>query len=206
MTVVMVHGSAPKTLRNREIARCPDSGRSRKASAIRLTSKRPISSWTRRFTAVFTSSCRRGSIHYRRAQYVQRREEDKAHRNGRRVSRGSAGNMSKLAFEGFGAATRAEKNHSPCTFRNEKRSLRSEYYVQHRRPVFCSENLQVLVGDDGQRIAVKVPECAERNTCTLSSLIRLHAELGSTEHQLSECSPHRTEAVPPIINEGSLRL
>ena len=110
MTVVMVHGSAPKTLRNREIARCPDSGRSRKASAIRLPSKRPISSWTRRFTAVLTSSCRRGSIHYRRAQYVQRRVQDKAHRNGRRVSRGSAGNTSKLAFDGSGAATRAEKN------------------------------------------------------------------------------------------------
>ena len=59
-------------------------------------------------------------LHYRRAQYVQRRVEDKAHRNGRRVSRGCAGNTSKLAFEGFGAATRAEKNHSPCTFRNEK--------------------------------------------------------------------------------------
>ena len=149
--------------------------------------------------------CKHGSkkqcLHYRRAQYVQRRVEDKAHRNGRRVSRGCAGNTSKLAFEGFGDATRAEKNHSPCTFRNEKRSLRSEYYVQHRRPVFCSENLQVLVDDDGQHIAVKVPECAERNTCTLSSLIRLHAELGSTERQLSECSLHRTEAVPSIANE-----
>ena len=140
-------------------------------------------------------------LHYRRAQYVQRRVEDKAHRNGQRVSRGSAGNTSKLAFDGSGAATRVEKNHSPCTFRNEKRSLRFEYYVQHRRPVFCSENLQVLVGDDGQRIAVKVSECAERNTCTLSSLIRPHAELGSTERQLSECSLHRTEAVPSIANE-----
>ena len=144
---------------------------------------------------------RKQCLHYRRAQYVQRRVEDKANRNGQRVSRGSAGNTSKLAFDGSGVATRAEKNHSPCTFRNEKRSLRFEYYVQHRRPVFCSENLQVLVGDDGQRIAVKVPECAERNTCTLSSLIRLHAELGSTERQLSECSLHRTEAVPSIANE-----
>ena len=53
---------------------------------------------------------RKQCLHYRRAQYVQRREEDKAHRNGRQVSRGSAGNMSKLAFEGFGAATRGEKN------------------------------------------------------------------------------------------------
>lgn len=53
---------------------------------------------------------RKQCLHYRRAQYVQRREEDKAHRNGRQVSRDSAGNTSKLAFEGFGAATRAEKN------------------------------------------------------------------------------------------------
>ena len=59
-------------------------------------------------------------LHYRRAQYVQRRVEDKAHRNGQRVSRGCAGNTSKLAFDGSGAATRAEKNHSFCTFRNEK--------------------------------------------------------------------------------------
>ena len=53
---------------------------------------------------------RKQCLHYRRAQYVQRREEDKAHRNGRQVSRGSAGNTSKLAFDGFGAATRGEKN------------------------------------------------------------------------------------------------
>lgn len=88
-------------------------------------------------------------LHHWRAQYVQRRVEDKAHRNGRRVSRGSAGNTSKLAFDGSGTATWAEKNHRLCTFRNEKRSLRFEYYVQHRRPVFCLENHQVLVGDDG---------------------------------------------------------
>lgn len=49
-------------------------------------------------------------LHYRRAQYVQRRVQDKAHRNDRQVSRGSAGNTSKLAFDGSGAATRAEKN------------------------------------------------------------------------------------------------
>ena len=53
---------------------------------------------------------RKQCLHYRRAQYVQRRVQDKAHRNGRRVSRGSAGNTSKLAFDGSGAATRAEKN------------------------------------------------------------------------------------------------
>ena len=58
----------------------------------------------------------------------------------------------------------------------------------------------------GQRIAAKVPECVKRSTYILGSLFRLHAELGSIEHQLSECSLHRTEAVPPITNEGSLRL
>ena len=146
-------------------------------------------------------------LHHWRARYVQQMVEDKAHRNGRRVSRVCARNTSKLAFDGSGAVTRDEKNHSLCTFQNAKRyncDLSASYNIGAR--YFVREIFKSLSVTMGQRIAAKVPECVKRSTCTLRSLLRLHAELGSTEHQLSECSPHRTEAVPPITNEGSLRL
>ena len=146
-------------------------------------------------------------LHHWRAQYVQQMVQDKAHRNGQRVSRVCAWNTSKLAFDGSGAVTRDEKNHSLCTFPNGKRyhcDLSASYNIGAR--YFVREIFKSLSVTTGQRIAAKVPECVKRSTCTLSSLIRLHAELGSTERQLSECSPHRTEAVPPITNEGSLRL
>ena len=146
-------------------------------------------------------------LHHWRAQYVQRMVEDKAHRNGQRVSRVCAWNTSKLAFDGSGKVIRDEKNHSLCTFPNGKRyhcDLSASYNIGAR--YFVREIFKSLSVTTGQRIAAKVPECVKRSTCTLSSLIRLHAELGSTERQLSECSPHRTEAVPPITNEGGLRL
>ena len=86
-------------------------------------------------------------LHYRRAQYVQRRVEDKAHRNGQRVSRVCAWNTSKLAFDGSGAVTRDEKNHSLCTFPNGKRyhcdlsttySIGARYFV---RKIFKSSSV-----------------------------------------------------------------
>ena len=146
-------------------------------------------------------------LHHWRAQYVQQMVQDKAHRNGQRVSRVCAWNTSRLAFDGSGAVTRGEKNHSLCTFQNGKRyhcDLSASYNIGAR--YFVREIFKSLSVTMGQRIAAKVPGCVKRSTCTLSSLFRLHAELGSTEHQLSEFSLHRTEAVPPITNEGSLRL
>ena len=146
-------------------------------------------------------------LHHWRAQYVQQMVQDKAHRNGQRVSRVCAWNTSKLAFDGSGAVTRDEKNHSLCTFPNGKRyhcDLSASYNIGAR--YFVREIFKSLSVTMGQRVAAKVPECVKRSTCTLSSLFRLHAELGSTEPQSSECSPHRTEVVPPITNEGSLRL
>ncbi len=146
-------------------------------------------------------------LHHWRAQYVQRMVEDKAHRCDKRVSRVCAWNTSRLAFDGSGAVTRDEKNHSLCTFQNGKRyhcDLSASYNIGAR--YFVREIFKSLLATTRQRIAAKVPECAHRSTCTLSSLFRLHAELGSTEHQSSECCPHRTEAVPPITNEGSPRL
>jgi len=128
-------------------------------------------------------------LHHWRAQYVQRMVEDKAHRCDKRVSRVCAWNTSRLAFDGSGAVTRDEKNHSLCTFQNGKRyhcDLSASYNIGAR--YFVREIFKSLLATTRQRI------------------FRLHAELGSTEHQSSECCPHRTEAVSPITNEGSLRL
>ena len=122
-------------------------------------------------------------LHHWRAQYVQRMVEDKAHRCDKRVSRVCAWNTSRLAYDGSGAVTRDEKNHSLCTFQNGKRyhcDLSASYNIGAR--YFVREIFKSLLATTRQRIAAKVPECAHRSTCTLSSLFRLHAELGSTEH------------------------
>ena len=77
-----------------------------------------------------------------------------------------------------------EQNHSLCIFQNGKRyhcDLSASYNIGTR--YFVREIFKSLSVTMGQRIVAKVPECVKRSTCTLSSLFRLHTELGSTEHQ-----------------------
>ena len=127
---------------------------------------------------------RRGSkrqrLHHWRVQYVQQMVEHKAHRNKIRISRVNAWNTSRLAFDGSGVVTRDAENYSLCTFTTGKRyhcDLSASYNIGAR--YFVREIYKTLTVTQGQRIAAKVPECVKRSTCTLSSLIRMHAELCS---------------------------
>ena len=69
-------------------------------------------------------------------------------------------------------------NYSLCEFQTGKVyncDLNASYNIGSR--YFVREILKSLPVTDGQRIRAKVSGCAKRSTCTLSTLIRLDAEL-----------------------------
>ena len=123
-----------------------------------------------------------------KAKYVQQMVEHKAHVNGIRISHINAWGTSKLAFDGSGTVLRGSKstktngNYSLCEFQNGKIyncDLSATYNIGAR--YFVREILKSLPATERQRIEAKVPGCAKRSTCTLSTLISLNGELGSAE-------------------------
>ena len=69
-------------------------------------------------------------------------------------------------------------NYSICEFQTGKIyncDLNASYNIGAR--YFVREIIKSLPATDGQRITAKVPGCAKRSTCTLSTLISLQAEL-----------------------------
>ena len=140
------------------------------------------------FEALDLSGKKRGSkkqkLHLWKARRVQSITTDKAHRLSMRISRVNAWNTSRLAFDGSGRVLRgkeSEKTHgsySVCEFQSGKIyncDLNASYNIGAR--YFVREITKSLPVTQGQRIAAKVPGCAKRSTCTLSTLISLQAEL-----------------------------
>ena len=119
-------------------------------------------------------------LHHWQAQTVQRIVADKAHRDGIRIRRVCAWNTSKLAFDGSGEVERDEHNYSMCIFKTGKRyhcDLSASYNIGARyfiREILKSLPVKVRLG-----IEAKVPQCAKRTTCTLSTLFSLNAELAA---------------------------
>lgn len=127
---------------------------------------------------------RKQRLHLWKARYVQSMVTDKAHRLHMRISHVNAWGTSALAFDGSGRVKRgrdSEKtngNYSLCEFTTGKVyncDLNASYNIGAR--YFVRELIKSLPVTDGQRIAAKVPGCAKRSTCTLSTLISLNAEL-----------------------------
>ena len=123
-----------------------------------------------------------------KAKYVQQMIEHKAHVNSIRISHINAWGTSKLAFDGSGTVLRGNKstktgnNYSLCEFQNGKIyncDLSATYNIGAR--YFVREILKSLPVTERQRIEAKVPGCAKRSTCTLSTLISLNGELDSAE-------------------------
>ena len=147
---------------------------------------------------------KRWRLHHWRAQYVQEMVESKAHRAKMRVSRVCAWGTSCLAFDGSGRVTRDADNYSLCSFKTGKRyhadlnaalNLGARYFIRERFKTLPETVRQVL--------SAKVPEVLHRSTCTLCSLFRFCAELGTQGHPVSELNPHRAKAVPLTTKEGS---
>lgn len=147
---------------------------------------------------------KRWRLHHWRAQYVQEMVESKAHRAKMRVSRVCAWGTSRLAFDGSGRVTRDADNYSLCTFATGKRyhaDLNAALNIGAR--YFIRERLKSLPETARQALSAKVPEVLRRSTCTLCSLFRFCAELGTQGHPVSELNPHRAKAVPRTTNGGS---
>ena len=147
---------------------------------------------------------KRWRLHHWRAQYVQEMVESKAHRAKMRVSRVCSWGTSRLAFDGSGRVTRDADNYSLCTFTTGKRyhaDLNAALNIGAR--YFIRERFQSLPETVRQTLSAKVPEVLRRSTCTLCSLFRFCAELGTQGHPVSELNPHRAKAVPQTKNGGS---
>ena len=119
-----------------------------------------------------------------RSQEVQDIVTDKAHRLGMRISRICAWGTSKLAYDGSGVVLRGWRGgfstYELCQFKSGKIyncDLSASYNIGAR--YFIREITKSLDESSRLLIEAKVPQCSERSTCTLSTLISLNAELVS---------------------------
>ena len=83
-------------------------------------------------------------------------------------------------YDGSGEVERDEKNYSMCVFPSGKKyhcDLSASYNIGAR--YFIREILKSLSVTSRLGMEAKVPSCAKRTTCTLSTLISLNAELAS---------------------------
>ena len=123
---------------------------------------------------------RRQRLHLWKCRDVQGMVSCKAHRMGLRISHVNAGNTSALAFDGSGKVERSKDNFSICRFQTGKMyncDLNASYNIGSR--YFVREIIKTLPVTTGLDISAKVPECARRSTCTLSTLISLNAVLAA---------------------------
>ena len=125
-------------------------------------------------------------LHLWKARRVQSIVTDQAHRLGMRVSHVNAWNTSRLAFDGSGRVLRGRQSektggsYSVCEFQNGKVyncDLNATYNIGAR--YFIRTLLKSLPATERLAMEAKVPACAKRSTCTLSTLISLHAALAA---------------------------
>lgn len=129
---------------------------------------------------------RKQRLHLWKSRHVQSIVADKAHRLGMRVSRVNAWNTSRLAYDGSGRVLRGRdsqktsSSYSLCEFQSGKVyncDLNAAYNISAR--YFIREILKSLPATERLAIEAKVPPCAKRSTCTLSTLISMHAVLAA---------------------------
>ena len=121
-------------------------------------------------------------LHLWRAQYVQAMVADKAHRQGMHVSHVCAWGTSRLAYDGSGRVERGTDagllSYSICKFQTGKVyncDLNASYNIGAR--YFIREIERSMPETAWLGVRAKVPGLSRRSTCTLSSLINLHAAL-----------------------------
>ena len=130
----------------------------------------------------------RFKLQYWTRQFIYHKTLEKAHSLGLRVSRVSAKNTSRLAYDGSGMVSRGEidptklyknkpsKNYSICKFTTGKiynADLSASYNIGAR--YFIREIIKPLSEKTRLQLEAKVPLLAARNQHTLSTLISLKA-------------------------------
>ena len=129
-------------------------------------------------------------LHLWRAKYVQDLVTNRAHALGIRISRVCAWGTSRLAYDGPGKVERGiNGNYSICRFQTGKIyncDLSASYNIGAR--YFIREVLKTVTATRRSRLMAKVPESEKRSTCTLSTLIRLYAELAPSGVRRPACA------------------
>ena len=124
------------------------------------------------------SGSKKQKLHLWKKREIQNRCEHQAHRNGIRVSRVSARNTSRLAYDGSGAVIRSPENHSLCTFQTGKQyncDLSAAYNIGAR--YFIRELLKPFSETERSSLEAKVPSVKRRTSCVYADLRLLWAEL-----------------------------
>ena len=131
---------------------------------------------------------KKAKLHHWRAKYVQELVSNRAHARGMRIATVCAWGTSRLAYDGSGVVTRnVNNNYSICRFKSGKIyncDLSASYNIGAR--YFIREIAKTTVVTLWSELVAKVPELSKRSTCTLSSLIKLNAELRSSERSASQ--------------------
>lgn len=118
-------------------------------------------------------------LHHWKARKVQNIVTNQAHRLGMRIRRVCAFGTSRYAYDGSGVVTRGvDGNYSLCQFETGKVyhcDLSASYNIGAR--YFIREILKSFSEKERLDMEAKVPSCAKRSTCTLSTLLHLNAVL-----------------------------
>lgn len=138
-------------------------------------------------------------LHLWKARYVQSMVTQKAHRLGIRIRRVNAWGTSRLAYDGSGRVERdIGGNYSICRFKTGKIyhcDLNASYNIGAR--YFIGQYIKSMPETVRLAMEAKVPACAKRSTCTLSTLINLYAELHPEREAVTEFRLYRGEEILP---------
>ena len=139
-------------------------------------------------------------LHLWKVRYVQKMSVIRAHRRGMRYTTVNAWNTSRLAYDGSGKVKRGKEaelnSYSLCMFENGKVyncDLNAAYNIGAR--YIIREILRSLPETARLAMEAKVPACARRSTCTLSTLLSLYAVLEGNDLKAAEFRPDGGKAV-----------
>ena len=113
---------------------------------------------------------------------IQKLCEHQAHRCGIRISRVSARNTSRLAYDGSGKVDRSTENHSLCRFTTGKCyhcDLSASYNIGAR--YFIRELLKPLPETERSSLEAKVPSVKRRTSCVYADLRKLSVEINDSK-------------------------
>ena len=117
----------------------------------------------------------RQKLHMWKKQTVQKITEHQAHRAGIRISRVSARNTSRLAYDGSGEVKREPENRSLAVFQNGKRynsDLSASYNIGAR--YYIRELIKTVPETERSALAAKVPAVQRRTSCVYADLLKLN--------------------------------
>lgn len=124
------------------------------------------------------SGKKKQKLHLWRKRDIQKICKHQAHRCGIRISRVSARNTSRFAYDGSGRVIRSAEDHSLCTFTTGKAyncDLSASYNIGAR--YFIRELLKPLPETERSSLEAKVPSVKRRTSCVYADLRNIYLEM-----------------------------